>query len=57
MDCLKWLSEGLSSKQIAEKMLIQEDTVNKHIQTLKEKLVAKNRIEAIVKAIKLGLII
>lgn len=56
IDCLKWLVEGLSSKQIASRMNIQEDTVNKHIQAIKDKLKANNRIEAVVKAIKAGFI-
>lgn len=56
IDCLKWLMEGFSSKQIASKLKIQEDTVNEHIQETKRRLKVSNRVEAVVKALKLGIL-
>ena len=56
IDVFRWLAEGLSSKQIACRMKIQEDTVNKHIKEGKSRLKAATRIEAIIKLVKASLI-
>ncbi len=56
VDCLRWLMEGFSSKQISFKMRIQEDTVNEHIQEAKRRLNVSNRVEAVVKALKLKIL-
>lgn len=55
-ECLKYLLEGLSSKQIAQKMFLSEETVNEHIAKAQKRLSAKNRLEAVVMALKKGLI-
>jgi DNA-binding NarL/FixJ family response regulator len=50
------MAEGLSNKQIAYKLRILTKTVKTHVAHIMEKMKAKNRIEAVVLAIKKGLI-
>jgi DNA-binding NarL/FixJ family response regulator len=53
---LKHLAEGLSNREIAEKMGLAEGTVKVHIATLYQILNVNNRIEAVRMAEKLKLI-
>jgi len=53
---LKHLAEGLSNREIAEKMCLAEGTVKVHIATLYQILNVNNRIEAVRMAEKLKLI-
>jgi|WetSurMetagenome_2_1015567.scaffolds.fasta_scaffold221239_1 DNA-binding CsgD family transcriptional regulator len=55
-EILQFISKGLISKQIADKLFISVNTVNTHRQRILEKLQADNAIEAIKYASKLGLI-
>lgn len=41
------VAQGLTSKEIAEKLFISERTVNKHLQTVYKKSESKNRVELI----------
>lgn len=41
------VSQGLTSKEIAENLFISERTVNKHLQTIYKKSESKNRVELI----------
>ncbi len=54
-DVLNQLFKGLSNKQIAKSLFIEETTVKLHLRSLFSKLEATNRTEVVVKAIKLGL--
>lgn len=56
IDCLSWSMEGLSSAEIAKVLAIKEDTVNKHIKSAMNRLNANNRIQAIIRAIRLGIL-
>lgn len=52
-----WLvSEGLSNKEIAEKLVIAEGTVKNHLSSILAKLSARDRMQAVVIAKKIGLI-
>jgi two-component system response regulator DegU len=50
------MAEGLSNKQIAYKLRISTKTVKTHVAHIMKKMKAKNRTEAVVLAIKKGLI-
>jgi len=53
---LKLVSQGFSSKEIAEKLDISYYTVTTHIKNIYNKLQVNNRIEALQEAKKLGLL-
>jgi LuxR family quorum-sensing system transcriptional regulator CciR len=55
-DCLRWTAQGKSSWDIGMILTISENTVNFHVKNAIRKLDATNRIVAVVKAIRLGLI-
>jgi len=55
-EILAWLSEGLSSKQIADKLFISESTVINHRKNMLKKTNSKNIAELIRYAIHKGLI-
>jgi len=55
-DVLKLIAKGDASKAIAEKLFISTNTVNNHRKNAIKKLNVKNSSEAIVKALKLGII-
>jgi DNA-binding NarL/FixJ family response regulator len=56
MEALTHLANGLSNREIAEKMCLAEGTVKVHIATLYQILRVSNRIEAVRMAEKLKLI-
>ena len=51
-EVLKLLVKGFSNPEIAKKMLISESTVKAHVSSILRKIKVKNRIEAVVIAIK-----
>ena len=53
---LQHLGEGLSNKEIALRMNIGEQTVKTHVRGVLDKLGAKDRLEAVVRAAREGLI-
>ena len=55
VEVLKGLLQGLSNKQISALLFIEETTVKLHLRSLFEKLEAKNRTDAVIKAMKYGL--
>jgi LuxR family maltose regulon positive regulatory protein len=57
IDILPLLAEGLSNKEIAERLFIAPVTVKTHLQNIYKKLNVKNRIEATKKACEIGIII
>jgi DNA-binding NarL/FixJ family response regulator len=55
-EVLHWLVQGASNGVIAEKLHITVATVKAHLTAIFEKLEVKSRTQAIVKALKLGLV-
>jgi len=56
IEILRVLSKGLSNQAIAERLFISPETVKRHLYNIFQKLDAKNRQQAIVKARSLGLV-
>jgi two-component system, NarL family, response regulator LiaR len=56
LDVLRQLSQGHSNKEIANALFISEETVKTHVSSVLAKLNAGNRAQAIVQAIKRGVI-
>ena len=55
-EVLRYLSQGLSNKQIAYQMNVSEATVKLHINALLRAVGATNRTQAVIKAQKMGVI-
>ena len=55
-DVVRCIEEGLTYKEISEKLKISSHTVHTHIKNIYEKLHAKNRGDALIKARKTGII-
>ncbi|HYM68269.1 MAG TPA: response regulator transcription factor [bacterium] len=55
-EVLSLLGEGLANKEIAERLGISEHTVRFHVRALLGKLGTQNRTEAVVRALRLGLL-
>lgn len=51
-EILSWLSEGLSNKEIADRVKISYDTVRAHLRHIYEKLHVRGRTEAVRKYLK-----
>ena len=49
LEVIKLMAEGLTHKQVAERLYISPGTVRKHLENIYQKLNVKNRIEAIIK--------
>ena len=56
MEVLRCLASGLTTHQISRDLFISENTVKTHVRHILEKLEAENRVEAVSKAMKIGLI-
>ncbi len=55
-EVLQWVSQGLTNKDIAEKLFISESTVKNHLRNILAKLHLQNRMQLIAFAYKQGLI-
>jgi DNA-binding NarL/FixJ family response regulator len=53
-EVLGLLAEGLTGEQIAKRLVLSPETVRTHVRNAMEKLGARTRVEAVVKAIDLG---
>ncbi|MFC1892921.1 response regulator transcription factor, partial [Chloroflexota bacterium] len=56
MDFLKLMSRGLSNKEIADELFLSIRTVQGHLRHIFEKLGVSNRMEAVLYALKDGLV-
>lgn len=56
LKCLFWLSGGLKTEQIAEKLDISRATVDFHFKNVRHKLGASTREEALTRAVRAGLV-
>jgi two-component system response regulator DegU len=55
-EIVEYMAQGFANKQIAVKLKISEQTIKNHVTSILSKLDANARTEAVVKAIKRGLI-
>jgi two-component system NarL family response regulator len=56
IEVLKWIATGKSNKEIAALLFISEGTVKTHVLSIHEKLGVSDRTEAVVTAIKRGIL-
>ena len=56
LEILQLIAEGMSNREIAEKLFVSENTVKTHSSRLFDKLSAKRRTQAVQKGKELGLI-
>lgn len=56
LEVLRWINEGLSNEQIAERLVVGLSTVKKHINNLYAKLEVGSRTQALKRARELGLV-
>ena len=56
LDILRWLAHGLTNAEIAREATITEGTVRSHVSNLINKLGLENRAQAVIYAIRKGLI-
>lgn len=56
MEVLELIVKGHTNSQIAERLSVSSDTIKTHVRHIYEKLSVKHRAEAVVTAIKLGLV-
>lgn len=57
LEVLQWLAQGLSNKSVAERLKISEHTAKFHVNAILAKLGAQTRTEAVVRAVRLGLVL
>ncbi len=57
LECLKWAMHGKSSWEISQILRRSEATINFHVANAKKKFNVQTRQQAVIKAIKLGLIV
>lgn len=56
-EVLHWMAEGLPNKAIAARLGISEHTVKFHVNAILNKLGVQSRTEAVVRAVRLGLLL
>ena len=54
-ETLQWVSTGLTSQQIADRLNVTKATIDRHMEAVRSKLHAENKVDAVVKAIRWGL--
>lgn len=55
-ETLQLVSTGLTSQQIADRLRVTKATIDRHMEAVRSKLQAENKVDAVVKAIRWGLI-
>ena len=53
---LALLAQGLSNREIAQKLFVSESTVRAHLRTVTQKLGVHNRVHAVARALDLGIV-
>ena len=56
LEVLRLLASGLSNRQIAERLVLSQNTIRSHLRTLYQKLGVHSRADAIARADALGLL-
>jgi two-component system NarL family response regulator len=56
LDVLRLIAQGLNNKSIAASLYISENTVKNHVRSIHEKLQVHSRMEAVVRAVRDGLL-
>ncbi|MBE9506786.1 MAG: response regulator transcription factor [Chloroflexi bacterium] len=56
IEILRLIAEGLTNREIGERICLSENTVKTYIQSIYQKLDAHNRIEAVMRATRWGLL-
>jgi DNA-binding CsgD family transcriptional regulator len=56
LDCLRWTAEGKTSSEIASIIKLSEHTVNHYLIAAARKLDCVNRVQAVAKALRMGLL-
>lgn len=56
LDVLRCLGEGSSNKEIMDTLQLSESTVKMHLSNIRKKLNAADRTQALIEAVKRGLI-
>ncbi|MHB2263957.1 helix-turn-helix transcriptional regulator [Aliihoeflea sp. PC F10.4] len=56
LECLKLTADGLTSEQLAERLGLSVHTANQYVSAVVEKLDAVNRMHAVAKALRAGII-
>lgn len=55
-EILRLMADGAGNRAIADKLFISENTVRNHVRSVLDKLQAQSRTEAVVRAVKAGLV-
>ena len=56
MNVLQYLTLGMKNEEISEKLHISVHTTKAHLEAIYEKLGVTNRVQAAMKAVKIGLV-
>ena len=56
LEVLTLIAEGMGNKAIAERLFISENTVKNHVRNIHEKLQVHSRMEAVVRAVRDGVL-
>jgi two-component system, NarL family, response regulator DegU len=55
-ELLQHIADGLATSEVAEKMYISQKTVKNHLASIYEKLQARDRTQAVLMAVKMGIV-
>lgn len=56
INILQYLTLGMKNEEISEKLHISVHTTKAHLEAIYKKLGVKNRVQAAIKAVKIGLV-
>jgi DNA-binding NarL/FixJ family response regulator len=56
VEVLRWLAEGLTNREIAQKLYLAEGTVKNYVSSILGKIDARDRTQAALRARELGIL-